>query len=850
MKKMKQKKLFAVLILVLTLAVLFTSCIQGEPGVPGPKGEKGDVGATGPQGEQGKKGDTGAQGPKGEKGDTGATGATGAQGPQGEKGDTGATGAQGPQGEKGDTGATGAQGPQGEKGDTGATGAQGPQGEKGDTGATGAQGPQGEKGDTGETGKSAYELYREYYGYEGTEEEWLADLLSGALVTYTVTFDLNGGAGDENFAPSIEVPAGGYLNLSVPTKDGHTFVGWYTGDAVTDGMVTSTTAVREDMSLKARWHANSFSVKFLGENGVLLKEESVLYGESAQAPAAPVVEGFVFDKWDADFSAITEDMIINAIYVAETYTLSYNTNGGDELADQVYRVGDIPVKPATPHKDAHFFMGWYLDADFVIPYDFTTGFEADTTIYAYFSETIPISTAEELRAIGNSSTKKYHLTQNISLDGTVWTPLWYFEGELDGRGYKISDFIISSEDYLVGFFTTNNGTIKNLTLCDFVFTVSVRTSQQTFTAGPLVGSNSGTIENCHVKDAVLTYDAYKSVSSGTYNCYAGGLVGNNSGSICNSTIDAEITGVSDIAVSAGGSGSYYGYLRLHIGGIAGRNYGKIDDVSSSVDVTASSKGTGSSYKSYSSIGYAYPYPTLRIGGAVSENSGNIKNCHSDMNLTCSATEKAPTYGDVGTEIWVGGFVQQNTGVISECSATGTCETTSYFWAVSAGGFVQHNTNEIKNCYADVTIQALTSDELQSIGGFVGINEGTISSCYTTTEIESATKNGVGGFVGHNKSGGVISKCFVACDITYTGAPSAVGLFAGVADDGGTLFKNYYNTESKIMQGKTDVTAEDSNATAIEAATLQNAELFFDVFGWSTEVWEVVDGQYPTLIAGE
>ena len=822
---MKYKKLSIALIFVLMLAVLFTSCIQGERGAQGPKGEKGDVGATGPQGEQG------------------------------EKGDTGATGAQGPKGDKGDTGATGPQGEQGEKGDTGATGAQGPQGEKGDTGATGAQGPKGDKGDTGETGKSAFELYRDTYGYDGTEEEWLADLLSGALVTYTVTFDLNGGEGDEGFVSSVEVPAGGYLQLSIPSKDGHTFVGWYTGDAVTDGVVTSTTAVRSDMSLKARWHANSFSVEFLGENGILLKEESVTYGESAQAPAAPVVEGFVFDKWDADFSSVTEDMTVNAIYVAETYTLSYNTDGGDELADEVYRVGDIPVKPATPYKGGYTFVGWYLDADFVTPYDFSVGFNADTTVYAYFSESIPISTAEELKAIGDYSTGKYHLTQNISLDGTVWTPLWYFEGELDGRGYTISDFVISSGDYLAGFFTTNTGTIKNLTLSDFVFSVSVRESQQTFTAGPLVGSNSGTIENCHIKDAVLNYDFYKSATSGTYDSYAGGLVGGNSGKIYNSTINAEINGVSELYLRCPNAYSdryYNAFLRLNVGGITGYNNGEIEKVNSDVIVTASSIGTGIySWTSGGYHGYPYPYPILWIGGATATNSGKIEKCESNMTLTCDATRTLSGSGEVLPEVMAGGFVAQNDGVLSECSARGTFETSTLFYQTFIGGFVAENTNQIKNCHTALEMNVSTNGsgaKDDAIGGFVFRNKGTIASCYTTSTITSAANCPIGGFVGRNQNGGIISKSFASCDITYTGAPSAVCLFVGVADDGGTLFKNYYNAESKILQGETDVTVEDSNATATDLAALQSKAFLIDTLGWNAEIWEVIDGKHPVLIA--
>lgn len=60
----------------------------------------------------------------------------------------------------------------GDKGEKGEQGTQGEQGEKGD---------KGDQGDKGEDGKSAYELYCEKYNYNGTESQWLSDLLNGTL---------------------------------------------------------------------------------------------------------------------------------------------------------------------------------------------------------------------------------------------------------------------------------------------------------------------------------------------------------------------------------------------------------------------------------------------------------------------------------------------------------------------------------------------------------------------------------------------------------------------------------------------------------------------------------------------
>ena len=207
---------------------------KGDKGEQGPRGEKGDKGEPfkyndfteeqlrdliGPRGLQGE------QGPQGEKGDAGLSaymlarrydgftgslpewldslvGPQGPKGEQGEQGERGPQGEQGPRGERGPQGIQGEQGPKGEKGSKGDTGKSaymlakeyddfkgtmlewldslvGPQGPRGPQGERGPIGPQGERGFQGEQGLSAYEVAKEYDGFEGTVEEWI-DSLAGS----------------------------------------------------------------------------------------------------------------------------------------------------------------------------------------------------------------------------------------------------------------------------------------------------------------------------------------------------------------------------------------------------------------------------------------------------------------------------------------------------------------------------------------------------------------------------------------------------------------------------------------------------------------------------------------------
>ena len=695
----------------------------------------------------------------------------------------------------------------------------------------------GNDGNEGNQGKSAYDLYRDLFGYEGTEEQWLIDLRTGALISFKVAFDLNGGQAPEGFVSSVTVCGGSFLDLKTPTRDGYTFVGWWTGDGDTDFAMTATTAVRSDLSLKAKWRKDVMSVRFLDKDGKLLKQENVPYGGAATAPEAPEVAHFLFQKWNVDFSVISEDLTVKAVY-SPLYTLSFDTDGGTAIDDVTYIAGEVPAAPADPQNEGLVFRGWYADKDFTVPYDFSAPITQNTTVYAYFSDLKPISNAEELMAIGENSTGKFYLTNDINLGGATWTPIVGFAGEFDGRGYKIHNFIIS-ETESAGFFTTNSGTIQNLTLADFVFTVSSVDTNAAYIAGVLAHTNDGIIKNCHITDAVVNYTFY--LAGYSMSSFAGALVGKNNGTISEVTISTKMSAnlIHDVI--------YSGTIWFYVGGVVGENSGEVENVTANIVLasTASADNNG--------------YPVLNIGGIVSKNIGTIKNSSANIDISCDP-KRINANGHWRQHIECGGLVGENSGAITQCSATGSIKVTGNVQSINAGGFVAINLGsaEIKDCFSRVDITTgqndINSRDQSAVGGFVGANKGgIIVSSYSTSTIDTCTGGSVGGFVGQNKAGGSINKCFAMSNIIYREAhyseqPVGVGCFVGLADSDSALAKNYYSAESKIMQGETDVTAEDPNATAADPATLQSYAFLVDTLGWKPEVWEIIDGQYPTLVA--
>ena len=839
-------------------------------------GEKGEVGEKGDTGAQGEKGDTGAQGEKGDKGDRGATGAkgdkgdkgaTGAKGDKGDKGDRGATGAKGDKGDTGETGAVGngilsvvktgtngtvdtytitftngtkatftvTNGKNGAKGDKGDKGATGAKGDKGDKGATGAAGAKGDKGDAGE---SAYAAYCRVYGYSGSEEQWLLDLAAGRLTQYTVTFDLNGGTAGAGFAKTVKVTAGMTLNLTVPTRAGYTFAGWFTGNGINDGQVTSTTPIGQDMNLIAHWQINTLTVTFVGNDGRTLATRKVQYGKPAAAPDAPQVSKMKFSGWDKDFSKVKSDMTIKALYVADTYTVTYNTDGGTALAAQVYYMGDTPRQATVPSKYGYYFVGWYRDSAHQQVYRFDRPLNADTTLYAYFSQMLPLCTADDLLKIKSNPSAKYCLANDIDMEGAAWTGSCAFSGVLDGQGFKIHNFTMTGTGENVGFFTTNSGTIKNITFEDFVFSVEQASA---YNAGTVAGTNSGSIESCNVLDCSLTYTLTRSAESGTVQSFVGGMVGTNNGTLASCSFQGKLYGKveSRNTYTLGWGSSRLTMSHLSVGGLVGKN-SKGNSVVSSCQshvvisfslIATNAGGTAAS--------------RLDAGGAVSLNEGTITESKSTISaeVTGSGTTK---------KALIGGLCATNaeTGSISSCVATGSVNIPSTSLnEIRLGGFAYYNRRggTIKNSYSNVNITTqANASGYSAIGGFVGDNFGTINNCYSTGNIESACKDNVAGFVGFNNNSGTISKCFSTGSVKLTGDAGSVGYFVGTKEAGSVTNKCYYSNTVTVRKGSSTVTTANKDGEVKPLADLQSKAFLMDTLKWSNDIWIIRAGDYPCL----
>ncbi len=196
--------------------------------------------------------------------------------------------------------------------------------------------------------------------------------------TYTVTFDADGG----NAVDAQTVAHGATATApTAPTKEGYTFAGWYIGETAYD----FNTAVTADVTVKATWTQNSYTVTFDADGGSAVDTQTVAHGATATAPEAPTKEGYTFAGWFVgetayDFStAVTADVTVKATWTQNTYTFTFDTDGGSAVDALTVAHGATATAPADPTKEGYTFAGWFVGETV---YDFETAVTADVTVKA------------------------------------------------------------------------------------------------------------------------------------------------------------------------------------------------------------------------------------------------------------------------------------------------------------------------------------------------------------------------------------------------------------------------------------------------------------------------------------
>ncbi len=163
---------------------------------------------------------------------------------------------------------------------------------------------------------------------------------------YTVTFM----DGKNLLKAFTNVPHGDTVTApEVPKKDGKTFSKWD----------KDFSKVTSDLTINAVYDVDTFTVTFKDGEKVL-ETQTVEYEAAATAPDIARLsppEGMHFAKWDKDFSKVTEDIEVSAVYEPNEYTVTFK-NGETVISIQPVKHGSAATAPNVVDTATKKFIGW------------------------------------------------------------------------------------------------------------------------------------------------------------------------------------------------------------------------------------------------------------------------------------------------------------------------------------------------------------------------------------------------------------------------------------------------------------------------------------------------------------
>ncbi len=482
--------------------------------------------------------------------------------------------------------------------------------------------------------------------------------------------------------------------------------------------------ITEDMNIFAVWTRYK-DVTFHLNGTSFVQRVHMIPGESTVLPT-DVAPGYKVEEW-YESSIMSGNPIVRVPYgaLADTYygeakktsyQITFSTEIGESPDAIPYEYGDEIELPVL-FDEGHLFLGWVLEGTDDIYYVLERGDWGSKAFYAKWLESTPIYSVEDFEQIRQNPMKTYHLTCDIDLQGQAWAPITTFDGVFNGQGYVISNYVLTGENDVAGFFGRINGTVSNTVFRDAKLNYST-VSCKTMSIGAICGKNMGIVSSCVVENASFALDCISSTSVEKLN--VGGAVGLNVGEMTDIQSSANITVT--IRNSYGGTTS--------LGGMAGKNEGDIILCEAEASILDYNQK-----REYSSM-------RLYMGGLTGINDGFVEKCSTNASIESKA-DKSNTWDSV----YMGGLIGSSSSVVSQSLSKGSL--TLNFDKLSGGslgGLVGSGTGDIKNCYSLASLYG-SIGEYCSAGGLCGSFSGSILNSYTQNECISVSGGKIGGIAG-------------------------------------------------------------------------------------------------------
>ena len=322
---------------------------------------------------------------------------------------------------------------------------------------------------------------------------------------YTITYNLDGGTATNPIKYTEDSDS---FTLNEPELYGYNFIGWTgsNGD-IPQKQVTIESGTTGNLEFTANYEMIKYHVQIYDGDNIIYDDMIPLDNEVSK-PADPVHDGYEFLGWyvdDNEYDFITEvksDLIIRAKYKLNTYSISYDLDGGEATNPDSYTYESDDIVLQEPTKVNYLFEGW-------------TGSNGETP---QKNVIIPKNSVGDKNYKANYSKIKFDVTiqdgdntlfnDKVEIDSTVTKPSdpvrdgytflgWYVDdNEYDFNTPVTSNLLIKSKyelDSYTIYLNPNGGVLNGDSNIDYTYeTPSFELEQPTRDGYEFVGWSDGT----------------------------------------------------------------------------------------------------------------------------------------------------------------------------------------------------------------------------------------------------------------------------------------------------------------------------------------------------------------------
>ena len=226
------------------------------------------------------------------------------------------------------------------------------------------------------------------------------------LVTYTITYNLDGGDNSKNNPDTFSINSEDIV-FAKPEKLGYTFIGWYSDRSYSATIAGITKGTYNDVEVFAKWQAITYTVTYIVEDDAQNNNITQYTIETDNIELLDaVLKGYTFNGWYKEDLFVTPvytiagggygNITLYAKFTANEYDVwldgteesafdvSFDLNGASgSVATQTIKENNGLNYPTLPTRNGYVFGGWYTTADCTGElYDFAALITKDTVLYA------------------------------------------------------------------------------------------------------------------------------------------------------------------------------------------------------------------------------------------------------------------------------------------------------------------------------------------------------------------------------------------------------------------------------------------------------------------------------------